>query len=142
MNVNTQTKTVSLSETDLRDGFSCPECGKFFKSNGTGPSNEPLITDALHDLPSEAICGGIPPQFHDCAYLLCPVGWVVEFNGTTAKDKASADEAYKALIIDQNAKRIQESFVPGLLRTMVYYLADRNYLFVHAFGASSYAHKH
>ncbi len=141
MNILHISKTVELDDSDLLNGFYCPVCGVFYKSNGTGPANEPMITDALHDLPSEAIVGGIAPAFHDVAYLLCSVGWRVKYKDHEAHDKNSADLCYKYLIEDENEKE-NTGFFSAERRWLVYCLAERNYLFVHAFGNSSYNHTH
>lgn len=127
---------VWLNAYDLENGFLCPVCNRLFVPNGTGPQSSPVVSELLKMLPSEDIVGGLPPRFHDSAYFLCPAGFIVHFADVTAWDKASADEGYRALMVSGHKDS------QGPAKALIELIAERNYLFVHAFGQSSYKHEH
>lgn len=133
-------KVVYLDAFDLQEGFVCPECGKAFQANGTGPSNMGLFARILKGMPSELVVGGLPARFHDAAYLLCPAGWKVVctavYPEVTATDKPSADQGYFNLM--RNTHKDAQGFASGMLWT----IAKRNYLAVKWGGKSSYRHAH
>jgi len=135
-----QNKVVYLDDYDLIVGFACPECGKTFRPNGTGPTNMSIFARLLKGLPSELVTGGIPARFHDSAYLLCPAGWRVVYAPANrqfvAVDKISADKGYYKLIqwVHKDAQ--------GLAAAIVWIMAKRNYLYVKWGGKSSFRHEH
>ena len=150
-------KVIELGCEDLYKTGICPICKIGYTPNGTGPSNNPSVTSLLKHLPSEPYLGGIPSYFHDWAYLVCKGGWAVRiiYGGQTyiAWDKASADNSYLELMkaqvegkfdinyssmsfLSRNFSKLKDSIQKALLL----HQAQRNYLFVRKFGASSFGH--
>lgn len=140
MRADIENKYLELSREDLFQGFPCPVCGVHYVPNGTGPTNLPLVARLLKWIPSESMVGGDSARFHDCAYLLCPAGWMIEFNSGLhtyhAWNKKSADESYLNLM----KERYLDS--RGLSRFLAWTAAKRNNFFVRAFGKKSYIHEH
>lgn len=140
MEISWNNKTIVLSSYDLESGFPCPVCGHPFVPNGTGPMSQDKLSSLLKGVPSELVVGGIPPRFHDAAYLLCPEGWKVIFRlggkSYIANDKVSSDKGYFRLMMDMHKD------ARGLARLMLWVIAKRNYLAVKLRGKSSYRHKH
>ena len=128
-------KIVVFDADDLRYGFVCPECGRPFKPNGTGPMSSPTISRILHGLPSDQIVGGLAPRLHDCFYLLCPAGWLVFFGPYHAKNRKEADSEYEKFMRN-------EAKSDGHSDVVRYGLALRNWAFVRVLGGSSYRHAH
>lgn len=142
MMIDRKKKSIAILEHELFKDNICPECGKDFTANGTGPTKSRWITAFLQGTPSELILGGTPARFHDYAYLLCPAGWTLYMakpcgNGTVkANSKSTSDRAYFDLMIDSHKDS------KGLAKLMLWALAKRNYLAVKLGGGPSYRHSH
>jgi len=141
MIVNLVKKIIFVDRFDLQNGFYCPECGKFYLPNGTGPTNKRILSRILKGLPSELMVGGIPPRLHDAAYNLCPAGWTVAYqtlDGTVLeiKTKDQADKAYYNEMLDAHKD------AKGLARMLLKVIAKRNYLAVRIDGKASFKHAH
>ena len=134
-------RKLEVSVFDMTDGFMCPVCNKPYTPNGTGPANNKWLTRLLKMLPSNSAVGGLPPRFHDIAFLLCPKGYRISFNFGgelfVAYDFDSANNAYYNLM-----KRQIKDHVTWSLRGVCYFFAWRNYTAVDKFGKKSYKHKH
>jgi hypothetical protein len=141
MIINLPKKIIFVDRFDLQNGFYCPECGKFYLPNGTGPTNRRLLSRILKGLPSELMVGGIPPRLHDTAYNLCPTGWTVAYqisDGTVVeiKNKAQADYRYYLEMLDAHKDS------KGLAKILLKVIAKRNYWAVKYDGKKSYKHCH
>jgi hypothetical protein len=141
MITNRSLKKIFVDQFDLQEGFICPECGKFYLPNGTGPTNKRLLSKILKWLPSEIMVGGIPPRLHDACYALCSVGWIVLFQVSSGKvvevkTKAQSDKLYfsEMMAAHNDAK--------GLAWAMLYAAAKRNYWAAKYDGKSSFRHEH
>jgi len=141
MLVDPITKSIWIDESDVGLEAKCPVCGDLYKSNSTGPSSNPALTEIIQKLPSESILGGWAPTVHDWAYLVCPEKWwvMVEIDHRvySAKDKETADELYYLLMKHQVKTRAK-----WVTRWWYYLQAKRNYLAVKMAGADSFKHVH
>ena len=136
MQLYEDTKTVILTGDDLQNGFVCPVCKKWFKPNGTGPSNNKVLTAFIQSLPFELVTGGLPARFHDSAYLLCPEGYAVFFGAFHASNRQEADKAYLKIMLDEHKD------ARLLAKAILYALSYVNFSAVRLGGKSSFAHAH
>lgn len=147
MIIDEETKLIQLRSDDLERGNYCPECGEFYKPNGTGPSNNKRLAWFLKHLPSNGVLGGQAPRFHDWAFLLCPEGWTLEYSyknkfgqytKVIAKDFQSANNAYFTL-----QKAQIEDKCNWYSKPFYYTRAEINYKAVTGKTArNSFKHKH
>jgi hypothetical protein len=127
---------VMLEDSDLWGGFVCPVCGKHYLPNGTGPTSMGLFSKILKGFPSELMVGGIPPRLHDCAYNLCPAGFIVRYRELKISTRKQADKGYLWLMLDAHKD------ARGLAKGMLHVVAWRNYKAVRIGGEPSYKHSH
>jgi uncharacterized protein (DUF2225 family) len=127
-------------ETLNKKRITCPVCGHFYKANGVGPANNPLLTKTIQAflfLSSRYFKKA--SKAHDIGYLICPYMPMVFKNGdfikvcTTRKD---VDDLFLKLMSE--AAEDSNFIIRPYLRKAkkVYYNAVRSG------GQESFCHKH